>query len=692
MLESAIGGIAVPIFEQLWGYTVGQIRAARKDVEDVQQAQEALRQLETALQDYQTKYLDRHGFVKVMPGLMKEPMPLETIYTAVKFLNERSLRYFATPEALEETYREKGRRSFQPEGERYDGLSIAKDKSRLMVLGQPGVGKSTFLRKLGLEALKGQHGQLQSQQIPVLIELKTFRGSNINLKAILTEEFDVCGFPNAAAFTDSALKTGKLLILLDGLDEVPTHNLNPVIDHIEAFVTQYDQNTFVASCRTAAYHSSFRQFTDVTIADFDDEQIEQFIRRWFSAAIDQKAETADRYWQLLQKSENAAAKELAQTPLLLTFLCLIYDREQTLPSNRSTLYGDALNILLKEWSAQKRLEQDPIYKGFHPELEKELLSEIAYGSFVEDRLFFSKADITERIGTFLADTLDATRYLDGEAVLKAIEKQQGILVERATETYSFSHLTFQEYLTALYIVNNQRVQELVSQHVTDRRWREVFLLVAGLMGRRVHELLEAIDQQARADVSHHPKLVNWLRWAARVTQGDTPEMRAFEKRAIALAIALAIGINSARASTIASNIDSAINSARAIASNIDCTTTINSIVDRTIDIDGVERVRRLKVFKASELEHLPTQLYSLQQNSLQRNTEPAKLQNYANQPESIFLTAFGLTTELLRLPSKVWQPLEDYLYANELLICCKASSVGLSRTVWEALEQRLLKP
>jgi len=83
-----------------------------------------------------------------------------------------------------------------------------------------------------------------------------------------------------------------------------------------------------------------------------------------------------------------AAEELAQTPLLLMFLCLVYERKQMLPNQHSTLYENALDLLLSEWSAQKRLEFAPIYQGFHPKLEKGLLSEIAYESFNEDCLFF----------------------------------------------------------------------------------------------------------------------------------------------------------------------------------------------------------------------------------------------------------------------------------------------------------------
>ncbi len=133
--------------------------------------------------------------------------------------------------------------------------------------------------------------------------------------------------PNAEKYTETALKEGKLLILLDGLDEVPTKNLNSVIDQIQDFVDKYDKNRFITSCRTAAYRSSFRRFSDVVMADFDDTQIEQFIRNWFNSEEDKKAKTAEKCWELLQKSENKGAKELAQTPLLLTFLCLVYDQK-----------------------------------------------------------------------------------------------------------------------------------------------------------------------------------------------------------------------------------------------------------------------------------------------------------------------------------------------------------------------------
>jgi predicted NACHT family NTPase len=296
LLESAIGGVAVTVIEQgikAGGFVGKQLKAAYKET-----------QLNQAVNAYVKRYENRHCQVKVMPGLMKEPLPLEDIYTAVKLLDDKSIRYFAAIDDLEQTYREKGRRSFSAsEAERLDGIAVANEEPLLMVLGGPGIGKSTFLRKIGLETLK-KDGQIQRDCIPVLIELKELRDEAVDLKQKIAAEFEICGFPEAAAFTEASLQQGKLLVLLDGLDEVPTKNLNWVMGHIEDFVDAHDQNAFVASCRIAAYQGNqgtcFQRFTDVTLAEFDDEQIEQFIRRWFRSELDQEAGTADKGTDLLK--------------------------------------------------------------------------------------------------------------------------------------------------------------------------------------------------------------------------------------------------------------------------------------------------------------------------------------------------------------------------------------------------------
>ncbi|MDJ0660054.1 MAG: NACHT domain-containing protein [Crocosphaera sp.] len=452
-----------------------------------------------ASQQYIKNYSNRNGILKVLG--MREPVNLDDIYTMVRFLPKDEVIRFADLSNLEENYRSSNKRKYRiEEGETKSGITVANEQQYLMVIGEPGAGKSTFLRKIGLEALKGKKLLKESYKhscIPVFIELKKFAEEDINIKSMIINEFDICKLPQAEKSVEKLLENGKLLILLDGLDEVPTKNMDRVINKIQDFVDKHDKNRFIISCRTAAYNNWFCRFTDVLMAEFNDQQIEQFINNWFKTQLDTETNTAENCWNLLQQEEYKGAKELAQTPLLLTFLCLTYDKTQSFPNNRSVLYRKALNILLEEWAAEKRIKRDPIYEGLHTELEEILLSDIAYHNFQEDKLFFYEQDIIEQIKTFLSGNLNAPQHLNGKAVLNAIEVQQGILVERATDVYSFSHLTLQEYLTAQYIVDHNLISEFVSNHVTDPRWKEVFILVAGLMRGGADQLLLLMENEAR---------------------------------------------------------------------------------------------------------------------------------------------------------------------------------------------------
>jgi len=404
-------------------------------------------------QQYAKNYGERHGQVSVLR--MSKAMDLESIYVNVQCLDDFARDYLIDSVTLEKRFRETNQRQFRydfDKDKRKDGLSFANDVQYLMVFGGPGIGKSTFLRKVGLEALKGNQGNYQHRLIPVFLELKKFKELEINIQALIEKEFEICGFPDVQKNVSKKLKTGELLILLDGLDEVPTENRENVIENIQDFVDQHKQNRFILSCRTAARTTSLNRFTNIEVAEFDDQQIQDFIGHWFGLEADQEAETAKNFWQLLTQSEYQAAKNLAHTPLLLTFLCLTYRRTFSFPTNRSSLYERALRIFLEEWSAEKQLtsHRNLVYEGLNIDLEEGLLAEIAYANFVQDQLFMEKREVVKQIKDHLQQNLNAPQTLDGEKVLKTIELEQGILVEQASDVYSFSHLTLQEYLTARY--------------------------------------------------------------------------------------------------------------------------------------------------------------------------------------------------------------------------------------------------
>jgi hypothetical protein len=654
-----------------------------------------------AARQYVENYTKRHGTLKVLG--MREPVELDKVFTTVQFLSDEELNKFVTLKDLESTFRAIGRGFRSWEGEKQDGISVARKKQFLMVLGQPGAGKSTFLRKIGLEALKGNQGELRHRNIPVFLELKKFTKSDFDLEALITKEFETCGFPKPKEFCQSALRQGKLLILLDGLDEVPADNINSVITAIQDFVDRHDKNRYIASCRTAAYRYNFKRFSDVILSDFSDEQIQQFIKNWFHLEEDQEAETAAQCWEMLNQEENEAAKELAQTPLLLTFLCLVYSKSQTFSNNRSGLYNKALRILLEEWAAEKLIMKQQIYEGLSVELEEVLLSEVAYAGFEADQLFMPQTQLVERIREFLSSNLQAPKHLDGEAVLNQIAIRQGILVERTDAVYSFSHLTLQEYLTARYICVHDQISQMVEQHLSDDKWREVFLLTSGLMVDKGADALLLAMHNAAKQFARQTKVRALLQWADQMTSGSTGEFKSAAKRAFALAVAsnIDIAFSTAICNTIAITIDNTIpiasSNINTIIRGIDSTIalTYGTHININIAIDNViyaySDLEHPTIFRELDLSNVVTKLRALKAALESENR--TQICKTAEETVDAHVGAFHLNSELISWETEEeYKTFRKYLNSIYLLLKCKQEAARLSPITWNKIESELFLP
>ncbi|MBD2503217.1 NACHT domain-containing protein [Anabaena azotica] len=658
--------------------------------------------LKSASQYYQN-YYKRYGRLKVLG--MKQSVPLDYIYTAVQVLSHWELSNSVSIQDLEESLKTAKSGIFSSQKtETKEGIKVANTFPYLMVLGAPGGGKSTFLRKIGLEAFKGKQGKFEYECIPVFLELKRFRFDEINIEQLVVQEFNCCDFVDSQVLTKKLLEAGKLLILFDGLDEVPTKNLNAAVAKIQAFVHQYQKNRFIVSCRTAAYNQKFIKFENVEISEFTDKQIKQFIYNWFQSEEDIQADTARQCWELLQ--ENEAAKELARTPLLLTFICLYYDEYQSFTNNRSELYKKALDILLDKWLAEKRVTRDPIFKDFTIAIEESLLAEIAYRGFQQDRLFFTRDELIQQIETNLKANVNTPENLDSKAVLKAIQVEQGILVERVRDAYAFSHLTLQEYLTAKYICDWQLIDELVSRHLIDTSWKEVFLLISGLLRPNADKLLLQMEKEAQKYINT-PKLKALLEWAERETSGSPGDMKPVGKRAIANANAIAIAnantkayayVNAiayaiANANPIAYAIAIAVAYAYAVAyavANANANTNTYAIAI-TKAIKAIRELEKLQIFNNLNLTNLIGQLQDLKIVIPDDNQSQSVKRKFADELLQTLLNGFNLNLEMVGLSKEELKTWNNYFYANYLILQCKQAAVLVSQKTWAEIEDRMLR-
>ena len=487
-----------------------------------------------AAHDYNPPYKKRHGQLQVFCVGMEAQRAVDDVYVVVQFLAKRKATKHNSTEDLGKVFLQKGRGYFTSNSdERQGGMRIANDEQYLMVLGVPGVGKSTFLRKVGLEALKKEDGNFEHESTPVFLELKRFTEDQTDIEAWIINEFKVCGYPYPERIANDKLEAGELLILFDGLDEVPKPKVNNVINKIRDFVHQYSQNRFIASCRVGAYKGEFTDFTVVEIADFDNSQIQDYINKRFSSPSNRKVKTAQRCWKALNDPKHQAIKALAQNPLSLALLCQVYEDSQDFPSSQAILYEKILNIFLKKWAAEKHVSRDlPMSPYLAIPTVKELLSEIAAENFKADCLVFSEDELINQIQEFYQRRTDISSGFDATEILDAILVDPGLFVERTNGIYSFFHSTFQEYLTANHFVKTQSIQNVVPDHLHDSRWREVFLFAATLMPQ-ADDLLMAMEVEA-AKFINTDRLKSLFRWAKRITDTVDNRYSSLTKRAFVI--------------------------------------------------------------------------------------------------------------------------------------------------------------
>jgi len=447
-----------------------------------------------AARRYASKLEEQYSMTRILG--MERPISLRDIYVNVDVLEKITDRQRVSIEALERFF-DRDRRTFGFKRETISGDTVVDKLNRFIVLGKPGAGKTTFLKHIMFQALQGDS---QHKRIPIFISLKDFSDTGKFLLDYIVDEFDICNFPDARLFVLRALRQGWCQLLFDGLDEVSAKQLDFVIRELLDVSRKYSPNQFAISCRLAAYNHWFDTFTDIEIADFTDAQIRQFISNWFG----DEPKMAEQCWR--QLSLDPPIKELATLPLLLTLLCLAFNETMEFPENRADLYKEAVDALLKKWDSSRRIKRSQIYKHLSVKRKESLFSRIAVETFEQGRYFIPQRMLEGYISDFiqhLSQSNEAELKADSEAILKAIEAHHGIFLQRAKGIYSFSHLTFQEYFTAQYIVEHSgegTLERLVNQRLGDDQWREVFLLTAVMLptaDNYLQLIKTSIDETAR---------------------------------------------------------------------------------------------------------------------------------------------------------------------------------------------------
>ncbi len=643
---------------------------------------------------------------------MSQPMALNDIYTSVNLLEKiNGRRRLEIPDLLKvciatEFERPGLGRSTQIPTQ---GLEVVQKYPKLIVLGKPGAGKTTFLKYIALQC---DSGKIHSDRVPIFISLKDYAEAtpDQSLLTYISEIFTDSG--NCTNAVEQICIQGKALILLDGLDEVRENDCYRVLQELRHFTAKYHLNHFVLTCRLATREYTFEEFTEVEVADFSEAQIARFVSRWFA----HKDPSSSRKF-LTKLEQHQSIQELATNPLLLTLLCLSFEESGDFPANRAELYKEGLNVMLRKWDAKRNIEREQIYKKLSVQHKKDLLGQIALQTFERGEYFFRQQELEQQIAEYIRNIPSVSQdvqhlQIDSEAVLKSIEAQHGLLVERARGIYSFSHLTFQEYFTTREIISSADPKELevglqkLAQRVTQKRWREVFLLSMGML-RNADYLLQLMKQQIDsflADDPHLQAFLGWLGHKSRSTDVPYPsvQVRAFYfdldfARVLDVAGTLDLvrsfdpGFTRELDTTLA--LDLALD--RALAINRVFETTTNNHLARSIDRVLARAIARARVAQPK----LATALEQLKDGLPHWTVDAPKFELWWLVNGKAWIEQLRAVMIQQRNLGHVWQfsnqqktALKQYYEANQLLVDCLKSDCYVSSSLRHSIESTMLLP
>lgn len=562
--------------------------------------------------------------------------------------------------------------------QRVSALEAVKQNSKLLILGKPGAGKATFLKYVAFQC---SLGKFQADLVPIFIRLKDF-GETFEQPSLLkyiNDQFASCGIKDTVA--KQILSQGRALVLLEGLDQVREADEDRVLQEIRNFTTKFHINHFVITCRIAAREYIFEQFTEVEIADFNDQQIANFVTKWFG----KDAIKGNNFIKELK--QNPPFQELASNPLLLTLLCLAFE-ESAFPTNRAEFYKEALNLLLKKWDAKRNIERSPIYKKLSVQQKEDLLNQIAQATFKRCDYYFRRQEIKQYIIDYISNipginSNNETLHLDSEVVLKLFEAHHGILIERARGIYSFSHLALQEYFTAKEIVTSSNPQALqisltqLVSHITDKRWHEVFLLAANML-QNADYLMQLAKQQIDSLVSQDNYLQKFLAWINQKSCVVNVTYKLVAVRAFYLDISLGLNI--------------VFNPELSLALKLDSTLGLDLKIGLNRELNVTSLAHTLNLSLNSEWQHSLQhfrQPPNFDQGEELNELHKSNIETWNNKLKDV-QTRYCDIKDNWQFNVEQMKLLQQYHDANNLLVNCLKSSCYMTHAVREEIENTLL--
>jgi len=350
-------------------------------------------------------------------------------------------------------------------GREIDELDVLLGDSNVAVLGDLGAGKTTTFRKLASYVALGPPVASEDDWEGVILVvcrnehwdrtgLYDVLGRIVGITGKLREDID-----NSESRIREVLDTG-FLILIDGLDEVPPRYRSNLDGDIAQLGQHLANSKIIVSCRSADYVRQLEGFDVAEIQPLRSDQRTALVR----GLLDE-----DDVVAFESAIEGHPVSDLADRPLFLNHLALIYKLQGTIPERPTEVYDAIVRLSIREWDEERGVIRTSQWSGFGVGQKQRFLADLAHVLIRRGMFQFGHQDLIA-IYDSLADRYQLPKS-EARTVARELESHTGLLAE-VGGGFEFSHAALQEYLAADAMVRGP--------DGIMRDWWEIFPAVAAV--------------------------------------------------------------------------------------------------------------------------------------------------------------------------------------------------------------------
>ena len=353
---------------------------------------------------------------------------------------------------------------------------ISKDARKLILLGDPGSGKTGAMAKLAIDMYKHASGYLlnnpgksdQKIPVPVLVPAKKF------LETESAEEFLIDYFGSEEAKSRFQVD----LIMVDGLDEIESGNRRDVIDKLDRFSEEIGSAYILTSRKIDILNTLSEKYEKYELLPLEFSQAVKLVSKLIS---DKKVLAA------LEESLERIQTQILLVPLSLMLLVELVEEHNEVPASITELYDRFFDMSLGREDRERGIQV-----LFDYLIKKKFLGVLAYREFKKkNRLEVPREDFQEFLDSYAVQYGWSPEKLN--SFVREIERA-GILNLR--EEVIFKHRSFLDYFAAFDIYENREdfkdLNDLIVSTYFDDIWSEIAFFYIGLRRKISPDLLKMI--------------------------------------------------------------------------------------------------------------------------------------------------------------------------------------------------------